>query len=105
MQIINISRLRIKECDRLSATAEELGKLGAKITQGEDSLSIDGIDRLSGGEVDSHNDHHMAMMLAIASTVSSGQITIAHAQSVSKSYPNFFDHFISLGGKVEYKLI
>ncbi len=103
--IINISRLRIKECDRLSATAEELGKLGAKITQGEDSLSIDGIDRLSGGEVDSHNDHRMAMMLAIASTVSSGQITIAHAQSVSKSYPNFFDHFISLGGKVEYKLI
>ncbi|MDE5654067.1 MAG: 3-phosphoshikimate 1-carboxyvinyltransferase [Clostridia bacterium] len=103
--IINISRLRIKECDRLSATAEELGKLGAKIAQGEDSLSIDGVDKLSSGEVDSHNDHRMAMTLAIASTVTDGEVTISNAQSVSKSYPNFFDHFVSLGGKVKYKNI
>ncbi|MDE6372558.1 MAG: 3-phosphoshikimate 1-carboxyvinyltransferase, partial [Clostridia bacterium] len=73
--IINISRLRIKECDRLSATAQELGKLGANITQGEDSLSIDGVVRLQGGVVDSHGDHRMAMMLAIASTVADGEVT------------------------------
>ncbi|MDE7348905.1 MAG: 3-phosphoshikimate 1-carboxyvinyltransferase, partial [Clostridia bacterium] len=42
----------------------------------------------------------MAMMLAIASTVSDGEVEISGAQSVSKSYPNFFDHFVSLGGKV-----
>lgn len=98
--IVNISRLKIKECDRLSATAQELGKLGAKITQGEDYLSIDGVDRLRGGVVDSHGDHRMAMMLAIASTVADGEVEISGAQSVSKSYPNFFDHFVSLGGKV-----
>ena len=99
--IINISRLRIKECDRLSATAEELTKLGAKITQGEDSLSIEGVDKLQGGVVDSHNDHRMAMMLAIASSVADSEVTILGAQSVSKSYPNFFEHFESLGGKLD----
>ena len=101
--IVNISRLRIKECDRLWATALELGKLGAHITQGEDFLSIDGVDKLSGGVVDSHGDHRMAMMLAIASTVADGEVTILGAQSVSKSYPNFFEHFQSLGGKVKIR--
>lgn len=98
--IINISRLKIKECDRLTATAEELSKLGAKIIQGEDSLSIDGVEKLQGGAVDSRNDHRMAMTLAIASSVTDGEVTILGAQSVSKSYPNFFEHFKSLGGKV-----
>ena len=101
--IVNISRLRIKECDRLSATAEELTKLGANITQGQDFLSIDGVKSLRGGIVDSHNDHRMAMMLAIASTVAKGEITILGAQSVSKSYPDFFDHFKSLGGQIKFQ--
>ena len=96
--IVNVSRLKIKECDRLSATAQELGKLGAKIAQGEDFLSIDGVNKLSGGIVDSHGDHRMAMMLSIASTSADGKVTVLGAQSVSKSYPNFFDHFVSLGG-------
>lgn len=98
--IVNISRLRIKECDRLTAAAQELGKLGAKITQGEDFLSIDGVDKLRGGIVDSHGDHRMAMTLAIASTAAEDEVEIIDAQSVSKSYPNFFDHFVSLGGKI-----
>lgn len=101
--IVNISRLRIKECDRLSATAEELGKLGAKITHGEDYLSIDGVKRLKGGVVDSHGDHRMAMTLAIASVVADGEVEIIGAQSVSKSYPDFFEHFQKLGGKCYIK--
>ena len=101
--IVNISRLKIKECDRLAATAQELGKLGANITQGEDFLSIDGVNKLSGGVVDSHGDHRMAMMLAIASTVADGEVEILGAQSVSKSYPNFFDDFVSLGFKIFFR--
>ncbi|MDE6275207.1 MAG: 3-phosphoshikimate 1-carboxyvinyltransferase [Clostridia bacterium] len=103
-EIVNISRLRIKECDRLSATAEELGKLGAHISQGEDFLSIDGVDKLQGGIVDSRGDHRMAMTLAIASTVADGEVEIIGAQSVSKSYPNFFDHFEELGGDIDKNL-
>lgn len=99
--IVNLSRLRIKECDRLKATAAELTKLGAKIKEGEDFLAIDGVDFLTGGVVDSHGDHRMAMMLSIASLAAKDKIKINGAHSVSKSYPNFFDDFAKLGGKVK----
>lgn len=98
--IINLARLRIKECDRLKATAVELAKLGADIVEKDTSLSINGVEKLRGAEVDSHGDHRMAMMLAIASTRAIGEVKITGAHSVSKSYPNFFDDFIILGGRV-----
>ncbi len=101
-RIVNISRLRIKECDRLFATAQELSKMGADIRAEEDSLIIDGVTKLRGASVDSHNDHRMAMTLAIASTVADGEVKISNAQSVSKSYPDFFEVFESLGGKLKY---
>lgn len=98
--IINLARLRIKECDRLKATAAELAKLGADIVESDASLSINGVENLRGAEVESHGDHRMAMMLAIASTRAIGEVKIIGAHSVSKSYPNFFDDFIRLGGRV-----
>lgn len=98
-EIINISRLRIKECDRLSAIASELNKLGAKITEKEESLIIEGVKNLNGGvKVWSHKDHRIAMMLAIASTVCEKSIIIEDYECVSKSYPQFFDDFKTLGG-------
>lgn len=98
--IINLARLRIKECDRLKATAAELAKLGADIVENDTSLSINGVENLRGAEVESHGDHRMAMMLAIASTRAIGEVKIIGAHSVSKSYPDFFDDFIRLGGRV-----
>ncbi len=98
--IINLARLRIKECDRLKATAAELAKLGADIVENDTSLSINGVENLRGAEVESHGDHRMAMTLAIASTRAIGEVKIIGAHSVSKSYPNFFDDFIRLGGRV-----
>lgn len=100
IDIINLARLRIKECDRLKATAAELAKLGADIVEKDTSLSINGVEKLRGAEVDSHGDHRMAMTLAIASTRAIGEVKITGAHSVSKSYPNFFDDFIRLGGRV-----
>jgi len=96
--LVNIGRLRLKESDRLSAIAEELTKLGGKIKVVENSLIINGADSFNGADVDSHNDHRIAMMLAIASTRSSGRVTISGYESVSKSYPDFFEVFRSLGG-------
>ncbi len=98
--IINLARLRIKECDRLKATAAELAKLGADIVEKDTSLSINGVENLRGAEVESHGDHRMAMTLAIASSRAIGEVKIIGAHSVSKSYPNFFDDFIRLGGRV-----
>jgi len=93
-RIVNAARLRLKESDRLAAITTELNKLGAKITELEDSLVIEGVDSLRGGEVDSWNDHRIAMALAIAATRATGAVTINGAESaVQKSYPNFFEDY------------
>ena len=102
-EIVNISRLRIKECDRLSATVSELKKLGANIEEKEDAMSIVGVDELHGADVEVYNDHRMAMMLAIATTRANGKIRFSNPGCVKKSYPAFFLDYNSLGGKTEVK--
>ena len=99
--IVNAGRLRIKESDRLSSVTQELTKLGAEIEEFDDSLTIYGKTALSGGLVDAHNDHRIAMSLAIASTVASGEIQIFGSDSVKKSYADFWEVFCSLGGVIE----
>lgn len=100
-RIVNISRLRIKECDRLKATVEELKKLGADIEEFGDSMLINGVSKLTGGKTDSHKDHRMAMMLAIASTVCEKEVEIKDSECISKSYPDFYEDFKKLGGKIQ----
>ena len=98
-EIINAGRLRIKECDRLAAVTSELNKLGAKIVEQEDGLIVTGVEILKGNvEVWSHKDHRIAMTLAIASTKCEEPIVIKDYECIAKSYPNFFDDFVSLGG-------
>ncbi|SFD15564.1 3-phosphoshikimate 1-carboxyvinyltransferase [Clostridium uliginosum] len=98
-EIINAGRLRIKECDRLSAVTCELNKLGTKISEKEDGLIIKGVKELKGGvEVWSHKDHRIAMTLAIASTVCDLPIILKDYECVSKSYPEFWEDFKAIGG-------
>ena len=100
-KIINSSRLRIKECDRLKAITTELTKLGAKIKEIDDGLIIEGVEEFLGGvESWSWNDHRIAMSLAIAGTRCKNPILIKDFECVSKSYPNFFEDYKKLGGKV-----
>lgn len=102
--IVNAKRLRIKECDRLSAIKEELSKLGACIEEKEDSLIIKGSNnhKLRGNcELYSHKDHRICMMLSIASTICEKEIIIKDIECVSKSYPRFFNDFKKLGAKFE----
>jgi len=100
-EIIHAERLRIKECDRLDAMTTELNKLGAKITQRPDGLSIDGVEGLTGGTVDCWNDHRIAMSLAIASIRCRGPVTLTGTECVQKSYPGFWRDFAALGGTYE----
>lgn len=95
------ARLRIKESDRLLTTSGELMNLGASVRIEGDDLYIEGTERLRGGSVDSHNDHRIAMMAAVASTRCDGTVEIHGAEAVNKSYPDFFEHFRLLGGQVE----
>lgn len=99
--IVGAKRLRIKESDRLASTTQELSKLGAKIEENEDSLVIYGKTALKGAKAYAHNDHRIAMTLAVASTVTTGCVEILGADSVKKSYQDFWEKFCELGGCVE----
>ena len=99
--IRDCARLRIKESDRLQTTSHELTALGADVEIQGDDLIVHGRLSLAGGHVDSHNDHRIAMMAAVAATRCTGDVYIHGAEAVNKSYPDFFDHFELLGGNVE----
>ena len=101
-KIINAARLRIKECDRLAAMTQELNKIGADITELEDGLIINGRSWLKGdAQVDAWNDHRVAMSLAIAAVKCKAPIILTGAESVQKSYPDFWQDYQQLGGKIE----
>ena len=96
----NIQRLRLKESDRVSSVIALLENLGGKATATEDTLTIFPAI-LTGGTVDSFNDHRIAMAAAIAATVCTVPVTIIGAEAVKKSYPQFWVEFRQLGGKYE----
>ena len=101
--IINAGRLRIKECDRLAAMHSELMKLGADIAEEPEGLLIRGKpDGLKGGAVaDAWNDHRIAMSMAVATLACKEQVTLTGGESVSKSYPEFWNDYAAVGGKAE----
>ncbi len=102
--IINISRLRIKESDRVASTVSTLKALGANIKSTKYEIIVTGVQSLNGGvTVDSHNDHRIAMMLSIAALKCKKEIKLTNANAVTKSYPAFFEDYKSLGGK--YKIV
>lgn len=100
-RIYHAERLRIKESDRLAAMADGLTKLGAKIQQTEDGLLITGVPMLQSGSVQGYNDHRIVMSLAIAALSAGGEVCISDAQSIDKSYPNFFADYTMLGGNAD----
>ncbi len=102
-QFIHAERLRIKECDRITCMREELEKMGAKLIEQQDGLTIEGVSELTGAVLDSHNDHRVAMALAMASLKTKGDIVIRNAECVTKSFPDFWRVFEALGGDVSYE--
>ena len=99
-RILRAKRLRLKESDRLRATARELNRMGAKVEEREDGLLIEGVDHLRGGEVDSWKDHRIAMALAIASIKCTSPVILRNSDAVDTSYPGFWRDFVKLGGRI-----
>ena len=95
----NGSRLRLKESDRIESVLEMIRALGGTIENPGDELIVTGTGTLAGGTVHSAGDHRIAMAAAIAATVCAGPVTILDAHVASKSYPDFFAHYESLGGE------
>ncbi|WP_243354633.1 3-phosphoshikimate 1-carboxyvinyltransferase [Bacillus litorisediminis] len=88
--IKNAEELKVKETNRIDTVANELNKLGCQITPTADGLMIDGVSRLKGGIVDSHGDHRIGMMLAIASLVAEDSVHVQSTEAIDVSFPNFF---------------
>jgi 3-phosphoshikimate 1-carboxyvinyltransferase len=95
-----VDRLKHKESDRALALSQEFGKLGANIRIRGNQMKITG-GRLRGGKVKAHNDHRIAMALAVAALGADGRVIIEEAECVAKSYPGFFEDLAQLGGKLD----
>jgi 3-phosphoshikimate 1-carboxyvinyltransferase len=93
-EINNIEHLRIKECDRLTATLTELAKMGVKVEEGQDYMIIhgDGGESLQGAAIETYNDHRMAMSFAVAGLRVPG-VQITGESCVAKSFPDFWERF------------
>lgn len=96
----NGARLRLKESDRLLATATLLRSLGGRADLVSDGLVVHG-GGLTGGQADSFHDHRIAMAAAIAAIVCTEPVTILDAGAVAKSYPAFFTDYQKLGGTID----
>lgn len=88
-KISNIGHIRHKETDRISALANELRKIGAMVEEFPDSIIIHP-SSLHGAEIETYNDHRIAMSFSIAGLKIPG-ITICNPSCVAKTYPVFFD--------------
>ena len=89
-------RLKGKESDRAASLVSELSAMGARVKVDGNRMIITG-GKLLGGEVDSHNDHRIAMACAVAALASEKGAKIAGEKCVAKSYPGFFRDLDSLG--------
>ncbi len=83
--------LRVKESDRIAAVAENLRRMGAKVEEFPDGLSIPGRQRLKGAEIASYGDHRIAMAFSIAGLIADGTTTINDSDCVQISFPTFFE--------------
>ena len=102
--LTGVSRLRIKESDRLTATQELLEQLGVhtEVSADSDTLRVSGPARLRGGfEADARSDHRLVMFLAAAAAIATGPITVHGMECISKSWPGFVNTYRELGGKAE----
>ena len=96
--IRDAAELRVKESDRIATTVSELTRLGGRLEPRDDGMVIHGVGKLSGAAVESHDDHRIAMAMAVAGLAASGDTVIHGAEDASVSYPTFWEHLAALTG-------
>lgn len=89
--IKDAGELKVKESNRIDALAQELAKMGARITPTNDGMVIEGGKTLNGARVNSCGDHRLAMSLAIAALTAKGETEIEGGECISISFPGFYD--------------
>lgn len=89
--IKGVGELKVKETDRVASMEENLKKMGAIFRVKGDDVIIEGVDKLRGARLKSFQDHRTCMSMAIAALAADGESVIEGAESVSKSFPSFFE--------------
>lgn len=91
----NIYNWRVKETDRLNAMATELQKLGAKVEEGHDYITVWPTEHLNHAEIDTYNDHRIAMCFSLVA-LSDTPVTINDPGCTRKTFPDYFTRFKTL---------
>jgi len=94
-----IGELRVKESDRIAAMSDGLRNLGIQVDESADGAVVHG-GQFSGGTVQSHGDHRIAMSLALAGTVASDEVLVEDVAAVDTSFPGFCDCMASIGASI-----
>jgi len=89
-RIRGIASARLKETDRVHATCTELARLGVRVEEHEDGMTIYPCDDIQSAMIQTYNDHRMAMAFSLIGLRVPG-ITIENPACVSKTFPNFFE--------------
>ncbi len=92
--------LRVKETDRIAVMTEELRALGAVIEEREDGFRIVGPQALTGGQAAAHDDHRIAMSLAVAGLAAAEGAIIDDAACASDSFPGFAETLAACGARI-----
>jgi len=93
--------LRVKESDRIQVMADGLKDVGVETTVTPDGIVIDGGQEITGGVVNSHGDHRIAMAFSVASLRATGAIRVTDCANVATSFPGFVDLARSTGIKID----
>ncbi len=96
----DIGELRVKESDRISATAALLAQNGVKVEELENGLKVTGGPVMGGGTVTTHHDHRIAMSALILGCVAEAPVSIDDASMIATSFPTFFDMMNGLGANL-----
>jgi 3-phosphoshikimate 1-carboxyvinyltransferase len=91
IEIRGASELRVKESDRIAATAANLRAMGAEVEEFDDGLRVGGPAKLRGAAIDPRGDHRIAMAFTVAALMADGESEITDADCVAVSFPEFFE--------------
>ncbi|MGH9115532.1 MAG: 3-phosphoshikimate 1-carboxyvinyltransferase, partial [Acidimicrobiales bacterium] len=92
----NVAHVRLKESDRVSAMLQ-LNRMGGKLDQRKDRLICQGVDRLTGADLSSFNDHRVLMSLAVAASRAEGESRLTYPNAYRISFPRFLDEMHNVG--------
>jgi 3-phosphoshikimate 1-carboxyvinyltransferase len=99
-EIVNAEHVRLKESDRIKATADFLKAMGAEVRETRDGCVVQGPSRLHGAIVDSLGDHRILMAAAVAAMVAQGTTSITEGDCYRISYPGFVEDMSALGANM-----